>query len=103
VNVLQEFDSKKRKIRSFRGFFLYALEIIGTGKDYQILSTNLQPFLWKKLKNIIRQNKKGALHEFLFGSPEAIESSYVGSNPYLAEQLASLEDSDYQNRISTSS
>jgi hypothetical protein len=28
VDVIQELDYKKRKIRSFRGFFLYALEII---------------------------------------------------------------------------
>ena len=46
VDVIQELDSKKRKIRSLRGFFLYALEIIENGKDYQILHTNLQPFFW---------------------------------------------------------
>ena len=66
--MIQELDSKKRKIRSLRGFFLYALEIMETGKDYEILSTNLQPFFWRKVKTIIRQNKKGALLEFLFGS-----------------------------------
>ena len=41
------------------------------GKDYQILETNFQPFFWRKVKNIIQQNKKnkkGALDEFLFGS-----------------------------------
>ena len=48
VNVLQELDSKKRKIRSLRGFFLYALEIMETGKDYEILETNLQPFFLEK-------------------------------------------------------
>ena len=67
VDVIQELDSKQRKIRSFRGFFLYALEIMENGKDYEILSTNLQPFFWRKVKKIIRQNKKGALLEFLFG------------------------------------
>jgi hypothetical protein len=46
IDVIQELDSKQRKIRSFRGFFLYALEIMQTGKDYEILTTNLQPFFW---------------------------------------------------------
>jgi hypothetical protein len=68
VNVIQELDSKKRKIRSFRGFLLYVLEIMENGKAFKILSTNLQPFFWKKVENVIRQNKKGALQEFLFGS-----------------------------------
>jgi hypothetical protein len=68
VNVIQELDSKKRKIRSFRGFLLYVLEIMENGKAFKILSTNLQPFFWKKVENVIRQNKKGALQEFLFRS-----------------------------------
>jgi len=63
--VIQEWDSKQRKIRSLRGFFLYALEIMENGEDYKILSTNLQAFFWRKVKNVIRQNKKPALHEFL--------------------------------------
>ena len=41
--------------------------IIENGKDFEILSTNLQPFFWRKVKTIIRQNKKGALFDFLFG------------------------------------
>ena len=68
VEVVQELDSKQRKIRSLRGFFLYALEIMENGKEYEILETNLQPFFWKKVENIIRQNKKAALQEFLFKS-----------------------------------
>ena len=38
-------------------------------QEYEILSTNLQPFFWKKVRNIIRQNKKSALQEFLFPNP----------------------------------
>jgi hypothetical protein len=87
--VLQEFDFKKRKIRSIRGFFLYALEIMQ--KDYEILRTNLQPFFWKNVKNIIRQNKKGALHEFLFASPTDTKSAYESSNPNLEDKIAALE------------
>lgn len=43
---------------SLIGFFLYTLELMETGKDFEILSTNLKSFFWKKVKNIIRQNKK---------------------------------------------
>jgi hypothetical protein len=68
VKLIEELDSKQRKIRSLRGFFLYALETMEKGKEYEILETNLQPFFWRKVKNIIQQNKKAALQEFLFGS-----------------------------------
>ena len=48
VQVIQELDSKQRKIRSLRGFFLYALEIMENGENYEILQTNLQPFFLEK-------------------------------------------------------
>ena len=89
VDLIQELDSKQRKIRSLRGFFLYALEIIENGKDYEILETNLQPFFWRKVKNIIRQNKKGALLEFLFGSQELIAPTATQND--LKEKIESLE------------
>ena len=54
VNVIQELDSKKRKLRFLRGFLLYVFEIMENGKDSKILSTNFQPFFWKKVKNVIR-------------------------------------------------
>ena len=79
VDVIQELDSKQRKIRPLRGFFLYALEISENGKDYEILETNLQPFFWRKVRNIIRQNKKAALQEFLFGLQESIASTESNS------------------------
>ena len=80
VEVIQELDSKQRKIRSLRGFFLYALEIMENGENYEILQTNLQPFFWKKVKNIIRQNKKAALQEFLFGKDKVNKDQTLGSN-----------------------
>jgi len=83
IDVIQELDSKQRKIRSFRGFFLYALEIMENGKDDEILSTNLQPFFWRKVKNIIRQNQKAALLEFLFGKDEDQNPQSIGSSPAL--------------------
>ena len=92
VDVIQELDSKQRKIRSLRGFFLYALEIIENGKDYEILETNLQPFFWRKVKNIIRQNKKAALQEFLFGSQATeIQNDLKDKIESLENQVNSLQ------------
>jgi len=101
IDVIQELDSKQRKIRSLRGFFLYGLEIIENGKDYEILETNLQPFFWRKVKNIIRQNKKAALHEFLFGLYNDRSDSCQGSNPQLEDQIAALQNqvNSLQDRI----
>jgi hypothetical protein len=65
LKVIEELDSKKRKIRSVGGFLLHALTIVGSGNKAKIHMTNLQPFFWRKLTNVIRQNKKGVLHEFL--------------------------------------
>ena len=56
LDVIQELNSKQRKIRSLRGFFLYALEIIENAQDYEILSTNL--FFGKKLKILFDKIKK---------------------------------------------
>ena len=87
--MIQELDSKERKIRSLRGFFLYALEIMENGKDYEILDTNLQPFFWRKIKNIIRQNKKAGLHEFLFGSQDSIPTTETQND--LNEKIETLQ------------
>ena len=94
IHVIEELDSKQRKIRSFRGFFLYALEIIEAGKDYEVLTTNLQPFFWKKVQNIIRQNQKGLLLEFLFGKKMDTKQDNGGSNPtikILKDQIQTLK------------
>ena len=97
VEVIQELDSKQRKIRSLRGFFLYALEIMGKAEDSEILQTNLQPFFWRKVKNIIRQNKKAALQEFLFGSQDSIaaiesEKDFEAKIENLQQQIDSLQE-----------
>ena len=85
IHILDELDRKQRKIRSLRGFFLYVLEIMENGQDYQILKTNLQPSFWRKLKRILRQNKKAVLLEFLFGS----QDEKLGSTPqtHLTKEL----------------
>jgi hypothetical protein len=95
IDVIQELDSKQRKIRSFRGFFLYALEIMEMGENYEILKTNLQPFFWRKVKTIIRQNQKGALLEFLFGKDENTKPEHKASNPriqILEDQIQTLQN-----------
>ena len=90
-------DSKQRKIRSLRGFFLYALEIMEIAKDSEILHTNLQPFFSRKVKNIIRQNKKAALQEFLFGSQK------ISSATDMTKEFQSLKETmeALQNQINS--
>ena len=71
---------------------MYALETIEKGKDYEILNTNLQPFFWRKVQNIIRQNKKGALLQFLFGYTEVSNSTYRSSSPGLDAKIQILQN-----------
>ena len=85
-------DSKQRKIRSLRGFFLYALEIMKKREDYEILSTNLQPFFWRKVHNIIKQNKKDALLEFLFGKGEDNKLVVQGLTPEMDHKIQNLQN-----------
>ena len=92
VQVIQELDSKQRKIRSLRGFFMYALEIMGKAEDYEILDTNLQSFFWRKVKNIIRQNKKNALLEFLFGKEQESKSVNKGSSSVLQDMEDKIQN-----------
>ena len=66
-----------------------------TVKDYEILETNLQPFFWRKVKNIIRQNKKLALQEFLFGKDADNQP------PYQASRIQILEDQIQINSLET--
>jgi len=105
IDVIQELDSKQRKIRSFRGFFLYGLEIMQMGENYEILKTNLQPFFWRKVKTIIRQNQKGALLEFLFGKDEVNQEQTdlcsAGLIPHMQDQIQILKNemSSLQQKI----
>ena len=62
------------------------------GEDYEILKTNLQPFFWRKVKNIIRQNKKGVLLKFLFGKDEDNKLLGEGSNPQREEMIKTLQN-----------
>ena len=64
-------------------------------KEYEILETNLQPFFWRKSKNIIRQNKKAALQEFLFGKDVDRKPDNQASNTItqiLEDQIQNLQN-----------
>ena len=60
---------------------------------------NLQPFFWRKVKNIIRQNKKAALQEFLFGSQDSIPAPETQN--HLNEKIETLQNqaNSLQDRI----
>ena len=64
IFIFQQLDRKKRRLRSSRGFFAYALEIMGNGKDCEMLKTNENVLFWEKLKDTLRQNKKNDMKEF---------------------------------------
>jgi len=68
IDILKELDKKQRQIRSLRGFFFYAIEIMDNGKNLKILKTNLKSSFWENFRKILRQNKKVVLLKFLFGS-----------------------------------
>lgn len=97
VTQIKELNTKQRRIRSYRGFFLYALEIMEQGNSYQILETNLKPYFWTKVKSIINQNKRGELVEFLFdNTPNLIELQ--NQVEFLQERIKKLE----QNSVDSS-
>ena len=97
IHILEELNTKQRKIRSLRGFFLYALEIIQSTDNYQILKTNLKPSFWRNLRTILRQNKKIVLLQFLFGRGY----SYQDPIPHLKDQIQALQNqvNSLQDRI----
>jgi hypothetical protein len=72
ITIIEELDTKKRRLRSVRGFFLYAVEILENPnqENIQVLKTNLHVLFWKRVKNVLRQNNKGLLLRFLFGASE---------------------------------
>lgn len=75
--VIEELDTKKRKIRSVRGLLLYALEIIKDENLIIVLETNFHPLFWRRVKDVLRQNKPGSLLNFLFESSKSTFSQEV--------------------------
>ena len=97
LNLIEELDRKERRIRSLRGFFLYALEIMANGKDLEILRTNLKPSFWRNLKSLLRQNKKSVLLKFLFGSQGSTLQTHLTKEleekiQIFKNQIASLQE-----------
>ena len=67
------------------------------GKDLEILRTNLQSSFWRKLKRILRQNKKIALLQFLFGSQGSTLQTHLTKEleekiQIFKNQIASLQE-----------
>lgn len=89
--IIEELNTKQRKLRSLRGFILYALEILETAGDekIQIFESNLPPFFWKRVKEVIRQNQKGLLSKFLF---ETSNSPIQDSSLSIEEVLQNLQN-----------
>lgn len=62
------------------------------GKSYRNLNTNLQPSFWRKVQNIIRQNKKVALINFLFLTSELeVRQNFESTLKSLQNQVDSLQ------------
>lgn len=90
LEILEELNKKQRKLRSLRGFFLYVSEILEKGgdKNVKVLETNFPPLFWKRVKEVIRQNKKGALTELLV---ETSNSSIKNSNLSVEKLIQDLQ------------
>jgi hypothetical protein len=82
ITIIEELDTKKRRLRSVRGFFLYAVEILENPnqENIQVLKTNLHVLFWKRVKNVMRQNNKGLLLRFLFETSEISITNESKSN-----------------------
>ena len=89
--VIEELDTKKRKIRSIRGFLLYAWETIQDEKLITVLETNFHPLFWRRLKDIMKQNKQGSLVNFLFGSSNFSYQDVLQGIKELHEKFDRLE------------
>jgi hypothetical protein len=96
LNIIQELNTKKRRIRSFRGFFLYALEIINQGRYFQVLETNMKPYFWTEIGHVIRQNRKLILLNFLFDIPSL--ENYQNQIKFLKKKMAELEENQSSNK-----
>lgn len=91
LNIIQEIDSQKRKIRSFRGFFLYILKLFKKAKHSKILETNLKPYFWPEISSVIRQNNTEKLLKFLFG-PSNTSISLLDRINSLENKVINLEN-----------
>jgi hypothetical protein len=87
--VIDEIDSLQRQIRSLRGLILYTLKLMEG--DHQILADNMEPFFWKNVDRVIRQNKKNGLQQFLFSDSEESLIHLQNQLDYLKSENAKLK------------
>jgi hypothetical protein len=87
--VIDEIDSLQRQIRSLRGLILYTLKLMEG--DHQILADNMEPFFWKNVDRVIRQNKKNGLQQFLFSDSEESLIHLQNQVDYLKSENAKLK------------
>jgi len=68
--IVKNIKANQRRFRSLRGFCLYILKLKETGKNFQVLKTNLQKEFWDEVSIIIRQKNKSKLEQYLFNFHE---------------------------------
>jgi hypothetical protein len=59
--------------------------------DHQILADNMEPFFWKNVDRVIRQNKKNGLQQFLFSDSEESLIHLQNQLDYLKSENAKLK------------
>lgn len=108
IEVIQELNTRKRRLRSIRGFLLYAIELMNSyNYPVNIIATNFQPLFWQRITSILRQNKKNYLLQFLFGNKNnqkiTVERDEILQKEILSlrEELKSLTSSLQTNQISS--
>jgi hypothetical protein len=92
LEIVKELNTKKRKIRSLRGYILHVLSYIEVDdSSVTVLTTNLQPRFWVNVKDIIKQNKKDGLLNFLFSDTDKNRASDQ-ENLELTQQIKHLQN-----------
>ena len=56
IQIIQELDRKQRQVRSFRGFFLYGLEIIESGKIFEMLINSENSLDFGSIRRVAKRN-----------------------------------------------
>lgn len=59
-------------------------------QNTEFLYTNLKPYFWSDIANVIRQNKNSKLLQFLFGN-DTLNYDSDGRINYLEERIIHLE------------
>lgn len=66
IFIKKNIKTRKRRLRSLRGFCLYVIELMQAKEDVKIINTNLDPSFWEEIQGILRQKTKSKLNKFLF-------------------------------------